>query len=532
LPPEGLWRKVCQVILPRLHLRIASWLFGLLLATAVRAVEFAPLFNDGAVLQAGLPVNVWGRADQGSKVTVTFAGQEKTALSDEAGRWQLQLDPLEPSTEPRTLTATAGAESQAINNLVVGEVWIAAGQSNMVWPLAKSEGGSDRLARSLPLLRFVVVGRQTGLPARPLTPAQLAWKSFQPGANEQIAAVAFYFAEYLQKEKGGAIGIIQSSVGATPAEAWTPLAALGSKPELKHHADTIARGLSSGKSPDEWRREVENHDAFRSAMKRWAQTKQGPKPEPPPVPGPDNPWSSQSPAVLYENMIAPLIPYTARGVIWYQGESNAFKPDEYRILFPALIGSWREAWQRPEWPFLFVQLAAFDDPRAGRDFPGLRAAQAFTRDTVPRTGMAVAIDAGEKNDIHPKFKKPVGERLARLALAQAYGREVAARGPVMSGAEVKNGMLTVAFDHIGTGLETSDGRSEISGFEVAGPDGQFHAAAARLSGAATVAVACEAVPEPVSVRYAWADWIEPPVTLQNSDGLPAEPGRLEWPKSE
>ncbi len=514
---------------PLLKLLVTPWLLTLMVTTEVRSVEFAPVFNDGAVLQASLPVNVWGRAEPGSSVTVTFAGQEKTALCDEEGRWQVQFDPLEPSTEPRTLTAASGGDTQAIERVVVGEVWIASGQSNMVWPLGKSEGGRASLAQSLPEIRFVIVPRGTGLPAPAATAGQLAWQAFEPGSNEELAAVAFYFAESLQRDHGGAIGIIQSSVGGTPAEAWMPLAALAAKPELKHHADSIARGLSSGKSPDEWRREVEEHDSFRDAMKRWARAKQGPKPEPVPPPGPDNPWSRNSPTVLYENMVAPLIPYTVRGVVWYQGESNAFEPEEYRILFPALIGAWREAWQRPALPFLFVQLAAFGDPRPGRDFPGLRTAQAFTRDTVSHTGMAVAIDAGEKNDIHPRFKKPVGERLARLALAQVYGRDTAARGPVMSGAEVEGGTLTVAFDHTGAGLKTSDGRTEIPGFEVAGSDGNFHAATARLAGPASVVLACADVSEPAAVRYAWADWIEPPVTLQNSDGLPAEPGQLDLP---
>jgi sialate O-acetylesterase len=511
-----------------------SLILALVLLSPVLSADagstLAPIFNDGAVLQAGLPVNIWGQADPGSTVKVTFAGQEKTAVSNKEGRWQVQLDPLEPTTQPRTLTAAAGAKTQMIDNVVVGEVWVASGQSNMVWPLAKSEGGTVSLAQSIPLIRFVVVPRQKGLPARPLPPENLAWRSFQPGANENAAAVAFYFAEYLQREKGGAIGIIQSSVGGTPAQAWTPLTALESKPELKHHADAIARGLSSGKSPEEWRREVDDHHRFRRAMSRWEQTKQGPQPEPPPVPGPDNPWSRNTPTVLYENMVAPLVPYTARGVIWYQGEANAGDPAEYRVLFPSLIEGWRQAWNRSDWPFLFVQLAAYS--RTTTDWPALRAAQAFTRDTVPHTGMAIAIDCGEADDIHPRFKKPVGERLARLALAQVYGREVAARGPVMSEAEVVDGTLTVAFDHTGSGLKTSDGRIEIPGFEVAGRDGKFHAATARLAGPAAVVLECEAVPEPASIRYAWNNWIEPPVTLQNSDALPAEPGRLDLKKSE
>lgn len=512
-----------------LIVHMAVWLAALVSVAELCAVEFSPVFGDGAVLQAGMAVNVWGQAGPGAKVTVTFAGQEKQAVSDKEGRWKVQFDPLEPSTEPRTLTAASAGTTKSIGNVVVGEVWIAAGQSNMVWPLAKSEGGAANLARSLPLLRFVVVPREAGLPPQPFTPGQLAWRSFIPGANRELAAVAFHFAESLLREKDGAIGIIQSSVGGTPAEAWTPLAALESRPELKSHADLMARARASGKSPDEWRREVEDYDNFRAAQKRWARTREGAPPEPVPEPVPGNPWFRSSPTVLYENMIAPLIPYTVRGVIWYQGESNALQPDEYRILFPSLIHAWREAWQRPDLPFLFVQLAAFDDPRPGRDFPGLRAAQSFTRDTVSHTGMAVAIDAGERGDIHPKFKQPVGERLARLALAQVYGREVASRGPVMSGAGSENGKVTVVFAHAGAGLKTSDGRTEIPGFEVAGPDGRFHAATARLAGPAGVVLECASVAQPAAVRYAWAPWIEPPVTLQNADGLPAEPGQLDLP---
>lgn len=518
------------MVRPPLPWRVLPALLALVLPAPLGAVEFAPLFNDGAVLQAGLPVNVWGRAEPGTAVTVSFAGQEKTTATDEQGRWMLQLDPLEPSTEPRTLAASGAGSTKSIAHVVVGEVWIAAGQSNMALPLAKSEGGAAALARTVPMIRFVIVPRQSGLPARPFEPGQLPWRTFAPADNRALAAVAFHFAEDLQKRQGGAVGIIQSSVGGTPAEAWTPLAALQGHPELRSHADLITQSLAR-RPPEDWRREVEDYDKLRIAMKQWSRTKQGPRPQPVPKPGPGNPWFLGSPTVLYENMIVPLVPYTARGVIWYQGESNASQADEYRILFPALIGAWREAWQRPNWPFLFVQLAAFDDPKPERNFPALRAAQSFTRDTVPHTGMAVAIDAGERNDIHPKFKQPVGERLARLALAQVYGREVAARGPVMSGAKAGDGTLVVTFDHARTTLKTSDGRKEVSGFEVAGPDGKFHAATARLAGSAGVALECAAVTEPVSVRYAWSDWIEPPVTLQNSDGLPAEPGQLDLPEA-
>jgi len=425
--------------------RMALFISAFLPLAEIRAVEFAPIFNDGAVLQASLPVTIWGRSGPLTAVTVTFAGQEKTTTSDEEGLWRVQLNPLPPSTESRTLAATSGGRKAVISDVVVGEVWIASGQSNMVWPLDKVEGGPASLTQSLPQIRFVVVPEQTGLPAHPMTANQLKWRSFEPGANSDIAAVAFYFAEYLQKQTGGTIGIIQSSVGGTPAEAWMPFAALENKSALKHHADVIAKGLASGISEERWRREVEDYDSFRKAQREWELTKEGPAPEPVPPPGAGNPWSRTSPTVLYENMITPLVPYTARGVIWYQGEHNAFQPDEYRLLFPALIEAWRQVWERRELPFLFVQLAAYNDPRPGRDFPGLRDAQRFTRDTVPNTGMAVAIDVGERDDIHPKFKQPVGERLARLALAQVYERAMLARGPLMSLAEAKDGTITVTF---------------------------------------------------------------------------------------
>lgn len=505
---------------------IATFIFALLLFSDIRAAEFAPLFNNGAVLQADLPVNVWGRAEPGVEVAVTFAGQEKTTVSDRSGLWQVQLDALAPSTEPRSLTASSGEQKSVIGNVVVGEVWIASGQSNMVWPLEKTEGGPASLTQRIPQIRFVIVPRQVGLPARPMTAEQLKWKSFEPDANGEIAAVAFYFAEHLQTHLGGAIGIIQSSVNGTPAQAWTPLAALEAEPELKHHADHIEAGLASAKPDELWIQEAEKYENFRSAQQARRRNEKEPAPELAPPLSPGNPWFRNSPTVLYENMIAPLVPYTARGVIWYQGESNAAKPVEYRTLFPGLIGAWRRAWERPDLPFLFAQLAAYEDPQEGRDFPGLRDAQRSTRDSVPNTGMAVTIDVGERNDIHPKFKKPVGERLARLALAQVYGQEVVARGPVMTKAEAEGSAITVTFDHIGDGLTTSDTQKMVPGFEVAGRDGKFHAVTARLAGPSAVALEVAADSEAIAVRYASLPWIEPPVTLQNSAKLPAEPGEI------
>lgn len=499
------------------------------------AVDLAPLFNGGCVLQSGMPVNLWGHAQPGAKVTVSFNGQEKSASSDSKGRWQLQLDPLEVSLEPRTLTASSGAQVSSVKDVLVGEVWIASGQSNMEWPLAMSDVGQTDLSGDFSDLRFVKVPLQTGLPPAPMSARQLKWRTFEPGLKSAFSAVAFYFAGELRKQLGAPVGIIQSSVGGTPAQAWTPLSTLENRPELKHHADAILGGLASAKQPAQWMAENTSFRDYRRERGLWMRTKNGPAPKPVPPPGPDNPWSQQSPTVLYDNMIVPLTPYTARGVIWYQGEGNTTTPGEYRILFRALIAAWRDAWQQPDMPFLFVQWAGFGEldgkPPPG-DWPGLRAAQAFARDTVPNTGMAVAIDVGQKDDIHSKLKKPVGERLARLALNQVYGRNITARGPLMTKATPQDGTVEVSFEHSGGGLKTSDGKDEVHGFEVAGSDGKFHAAEARLISPSSVKLTCTAVKAPEAIRYAWMPWVEPAANLQNSEGLPAEPGEVRMTNSE
>jgi sialate O-acetylesterase len=312
---------------------------------------------------------------------------------------------------------------------------------------------------------------------------------------------------------------VQCSYGGTPAEAWTPGWALDGKPELKYLADALRKGLAS-KSAEEWQEETRRYNAAAAAINEWKKNRKGPQPKGYPIPGPDNPWFQCSPMVLFENMIRPLIPYTARGVIWYQGESNAGKPDEYRVLFPAMIESWRKLWNRPDWPFFFVQLSAYDNPK---DWPGLRAAQTFTRDTVPHTGMALAIDCGEKEQIHPKLKQPVGERLALLALDQVYGRDVVSRGPAFQTLGKAGDTVQVVFDRSAKGLKTSDGNARLPGFEIAGPDGKYYPAVAEIISANKVELKCPDVKKPLSVRYAWNNWVEPPVTLQNSAGLPAEP---------
>ena len=522
-------------------LRIRTATVGLLvtmtwLAGAVRAAApaFAPIFNRGAVLQCELPVKVWGTADAGSAVSLLLDGKpvaETKAQPD--GRWMLEIPAQKPGG-PHTLELKGADASAQLEDVWFGEVWIASGQSNMVHPLANSDGGTETLTRTVPDIRFVKVPEATGLPPLKLTTEDLAWKEFATPANKSFSAVAFHFADRIREETGRRVGIVQSAVGGTPAQAWTPLTALEENAALAKYAEEARQALAAGTTPEQRDAWAEKEKAHLDALAAWKKNKDGqPAPKPPILPAGDA-LNKKTATVLWENMVVPLVPYTARGVIWYQGEANAGGPAEYRQLFPALIAAWRQAWQQPDWPFLFVQLAALetvnDKPAAG-DWPGLRAAQAHTRDTVPHTGMALAIDSGEKDDIHPKYKKPVGERLARLALAQVYGRDTASRGPLLTKAEKHDGNIRLTFDHAGAGLKTSDGKAEVPGFEVAGADKKFHPATAKISGKDTVELLCPEVTSPVTVRYAWAAWVEPPVTLQNSAGLPAEPVEARVPPS-
>jgi len=497
------------------------------------APAFARIFNRGAVLQCEMPANVWGTANPGSQISIRLDGTEvATTKTATDGRWQAAIPAQEPGG-PRLLEARDGETSTKVEDVWFGEVWIASGQSNMVQGLRVCEGGPEALARSVPEIRFVVVPETTGLPAAgKLTAAEIAWREFAPPANNRLGAVPFFFADHLREETGRRVGIIQTAVGGTPAQSWVPLEALETDPGLADWAGQARRAAALSMTPEEHEKEMEEpRKAHQQAMAEWEKDQTKPRPFPPEPPA-GSPFGKKTATVLWENMVVPLVPYTARGVIWYQGESNTGEPDKYRILFPALISAWRQAWDRPDWPFFFVQLASLEKVR-GRpvsgDWPGLRAAQTHTRDTVPATGMAVTIDAGERDDIHPKFKKPVGERLARLALAQVYGKQVAARGPLMTGAANESGNIRVSFEHTGEGLKTSDGKSEVSGFEVAGADGKFHPAPARLTGPETIELVCAEVAAPTVIRYAWSAWIEPPVTLQNSDGLPAEPAEIRLP---
>lgn len=484
---------------------LAVALLTLALLPAARPdVRLPALFTDHMVLQQGLDLPVWGWADEGERVTVTFRGQEKTATAAAGGRWEVRLKPLKASAEPAVLTV-AGKNRLEVKDVLVGEVWICSGQSNMQWPMSAAyEPAADIAAAANPLIRLFYVPRVKS--QTPLTDVKATWQECTPATVKEFSAVAYYFGRSLEFARRVPIGLVHTSWGGSPAEVWIRQEVLAANPEYRR--DLL--------------------DAGTAAYQRWEEAKaeaarQGKNP-------PGMPWR---PCELYNGMIAPLLPFAIRGAIWYQGESNAGRAWQYRTLFADMIRNWRQDWGQGDFTFLAVQLAPWDFGRKRTleqitAAPGdsawaeLREAQNLATHVLPKVGVAVITDVGDKDDIHPKRKEPVGQRLARLARAIAYGEKIVPTGPLYKGMRVEGDRVILAFNHVGEGLEARGG--DLTGFAIAGADQKFVWARAEVQGR-TVVVSSPQVPQPVAVRYGWADF--PVVNLYNSLGLPASPFRTD-----
>lgn len=492
-------------------------LLALLAAPAAlfAAVSPAPLFQNSAVLQRGKPVPVWGTASAGEKVTVTFAGQTKSAVASADGRWSVTLDPLNASATPATLTI-AGENTVTLSDIVVGDVWLASGQSNMEWTVNNSyDKAVDVPGSANPLIRHIKIKRTVAdAPASTVAIDRGAWEVAGPSATGNFSAVGYYFARDIQAVTGVPVGIINSTWGGTPVEAWMDAGAYQIVPELaakvnerwaKVLADYPAAKASYDAARAAWEQE---RDAAKAAGQPFA--KQQPR-------APQGPGHSYTPSGLYNAMIAPLVPYALRGALWYQGESNAGRAAEYRDLFSAMISGWRAKFGQGDFPFYWVQLANFQSP-ADTNWAFLREAQTQAL-ALPATGQAVTIDIGDQKDIHPRNKKDVGRRLARLALARDYGIQVVDSGPVFEKAEREGAGFRVSFKTAGKLIAPLNG---LPGFEVAGADQVFRPAEAKLD-KDTVLVSSPEVAEPAAVRYAWRN--APVAGLFNDEGLPAVPFR-------
>jgi sialate O-acetylesterase len=449
-------------------------------------IALAPLFTDHAVLQQGKLVPIWGRADPGEHVSVSFGGQTVGATAGEDGTWVVLLAPLSASAAGADLVAAGKSNTLTRHDVVVGEVWLCSGQSNMEFTLGVQarrgmrllNGAQEIAAARFPLIRQFEVGRE---PAAALSDlATGTWVPCSPDTAGNFSAVGYFFARDIHRRLGVPVGVIDSTWGGTPIEAWLSPMALASDP------------------------------AFAAVRTRWNQA------------SPDYPHkTSWAPAGLFNGMINPLLPYAMRGVLWYQGESNANRAAEYHRLFAAMISAWRAHFAQGDLPFLWVQLANYvpPDDRGGSTWAYLREAQAQAL-TLPATGMAVTIDIGDPKSIHPANKQEVGRRLALIAKNKVYGLVGDFSGPVFESAERVGAAMRVHFEYADNGLTAA--AKPLQSFEIAGADRRFYPAVASIAHD-TVLVQSPKVLAPVAVRYAWQN--NPEANLYNGAGLPAAPFR-------
>ena len=627
------------------------------MATSGVSAELNPLFQPNAVLQCGVRVPVWGAARSGEKITVAFAGQKISTVASN-GVWNIWLRPMKPNAAPQTLTVS-GDMTSVVTNILVGEVWVASGQSNMERQLGPRGGQKpitdweqEVAAASYPEIRQFYVPQTRSL--TPQVTVKGNWTVCSPATVSDFTAVGYFFARDLFVARHVPVGIIHTSWGGTPAEAWTSEAALEKLPDfaeplakLKKYAadpelarrETLAKQeawyqkVDPGSKPgaiwnaaelatDDWKTmtlptywesagypdfdgifwfrrtfelpenwdggDVELHlgavddmdttwvngaqvgatmgwrmpRVYRvpaSALKRGANVvvvraldtggngglyggddamrllfnadgksnslslagswwcKQSVSLKTTGWPPSDFSQDPSAPTVLYNAMIAPLLPYAIHGVIWYQGEANVGRERQYQTLFPAMIADWRQAWGEGDFPFLFVQIAPYRDMT-----PEIREAQLLSWQRTEHTALAVTMDCGDANDIHPAHKQPVGARLALAARALAYGEKLEYSGPVFDSMKIEGTNVVLHFTHLGGGLVAKDG--ELNGFTIAGADKVFHPGQARIV-RKTVVVNSPAVTQPVAVRYGWAN--VPEGNLFNRAGLPASPFRTD-----
>jgi len=490
-------------------------------------IRLPSVIGDNMVLQQGMETPIWGWADPGQKITVGASwgsGKWKwETKADKNGNWMVKIQPGKAGG-PYEMTVEGGSNTITLKNVLVGEVWVCSGQSNMEFELNRAIGGKEAMAdaNNYPQIRLFTVAKKVSY--EPMKNCKGQWLVCNSQASARFSAVGFFFGRELNKELNVPIGLINAPWGGTPAESWMSKEALEAdtnfQPILRRYEQTAAN------YPEEYKKFIERRNKYEQAA---AQLRKEGKSVPSrdfqePI-GPNHPYS---PTGLYNGMILPIVPYGIKGAIWYQGESNAGRAYQYRTLFPAMIQNWRQTWKQGDFPFLFVQLANF---MATRPEPGpsewaeLREAQSMTL-SKPNTGMAVIIDIGEANDIHPRNKLDVGKRLALWALAKTYGKDMVYSGPLYKSMDVKGNSIILHFGSIGGGLVAKNDEV-LKGFAIAGKDKKFVWADAKIEGD-TVVVGSDKVAEPAAVRYGWAD--NPVCNLYNKEGLPATPFRTDnWP---
>lgn len=468
-----------------MKLRCSRWLviaIALLIGPSLANadVKLPSIIGDSMVLQRDQEVPIWGWEDPDTEVTVSVGDTTAKAKAGADGRWQVQL-PAMKAGGPHTITVT-GNNTITLKDVLVGEVWVCSGQSNMEWTVSRSDNAKEEISNAnYPRIRHIKIPHRPSDKPENDVPSD-GWKVTSPATVANFTAVGYFFGRHLHQELNVPIGLIGSNWGGTRIEPWTPPVGFKNVPALKNIADNLADLPSKNANG------AINH---------------------------------QSPLALYNGMIHPLLPYAVRGAIWYQGESNNGEGMLYHEKMKALIAGWRSVWNAPEMPFYYVQLAPY---RYGGDperLAGIWEAQTATL-AVPNTGMAVTVDIGNTRDIHPKNKQDVGKRLALWALAKDYGKtDIVYSGPIYKSMKVEGDKIRISFDHVGSGLVSRDGQP-LTNFTIAAADGEFVPATAEIDGD-TVVVSADDVDKPTKVRFAWDQEAEP--NLSNKDGLPASPFR-------
>jgi len=493
---------------------------------AVRAdVSLPSLFSDHMVLQRAVPAPVWGTAAPGEEVKVEFGGQTKTTKADEKGKWSVKLDPLPVSFESRDLVVTGSAPSKnpqrKVSDVLVGDVWLCSGQSNMGFQVNRADNfEQEKTEANFPKIRLFTVA--SGAAVEPQENCRGGWAVCNPTTFAGFSAVGYFFGRDLHRKLGIPIGLINSSVGGTEIEAWTSLEAQKDVPEVKPTFETWDKKIASW-NPENAKAQFEKEKVDWQARADAAKTAGKPTPRPPGIPT-DPKFDSNRPANLFNGKIAPLIPFAIKGVIWYQGESNADTVERglaYRVELPLMISDWRKRWGT-DFPFAWVQLPEYT-ARSSDGWCLVREAMLRSL-SVPNTGMAIAMGLGNVKDIHPTHKQEVAQRLADWALNTVYGGKGESSGPLYTGNKIDGANVTISFSHAG-GLTSKDGAPK--GFVIAGEDKQWKPATAKIEGDKVVVSSAE-VPHPVAVRFEWSD--HPDFNLYNAAGLPASPFRTDdWP---
>lgn len=482
-----------------------------------KQLKMPAIFSDNMVLQRDMPIPIWGWEEPNKTINVSLGKIKQSAKSDSAGKWMVKLPPF-PAGGSYTLIISGKKDKVSFKNVMIGDVWICSGQSNMVFKLSETIDGNKEVSKAnYPNIRLFTVNRKIAKSPQDDTGGN--WSECNSLSAKDFSAVGYFFGREIYNNINVPIGLINISWGGTPIEAWM------SDEVLRSDSDVLP-------IYSEWERKIEKYpealEKYKIELESWKKLKKeadenGTKPPEEIIP-PLGPESARQPSVLFNGLVNPVIPFGIKGVIWYQGESNFKRGYQYRKLFPLMIKDWRNRWGQGDFPFIFVQLPNYKSQYEKKyAWAEVREAQLMTLQAVENTAMAISIDIGDPDDLHPKNKKDIGKRLALGALKIAYNKDIAFSGPIYKAMIALNGKIKLEFEHTGGGL-ISKNNEPLKGFEIAGEDKIFVKANAVIEGNSVI-VWSDEIKKPKAVRYGWES--APEVNLYNKANLPASPFRTD-----